>query len=50
VFLRELLRHMRGPVIALLDNSSTHQGAPWKNLSAAIAACASSTFLRTLRS
>ena len=28
VFLRELLRHLRGPVIALLDNSSTHKGAP----------------------
>jgi putative transposase len=23
-----LLRHIRGPVIILLDNSSTHQGAP----------------------
>ena len=28
VFLRELLRHLRGPVIVLLDNSSTYQGAP----------------------
>jgi len=28
VFLRELLRHLRGPAIVLLDNSSTHQGAP----------------------
>lgn len=27
-FLRELLRHLRGPVILLLDNSSTHQGQP----------------------
>jgi transposase len=26
VFLRELLRHLRGPVIVLLDNSSTHKG------------------------
>ena len=26
-FLQELLRHLRGPVIVLLDNSSTHQGA-----------------------
>lgn len=25
-FLQELLRHLRGPVIVLLDNSSTHQG------------------------
>jgi transposase len=25
-FLRELLRHLRGSVIALLDNSSTHHG------------------------
>jgi transposase len=31
-FLRELLRHMRGPIIALLDNSSTHQGAPLEEL------------------
>ena len=27
VFLRDLLRHLCAPVIALLDNSSTHQGA-----------------------
>ena len=27
-FLQELLRHLRGPVIVLLDNSSTHQGEP----------------------
>ena len=26
VFLRDLLRHLRGPVIAILDNSSTHHG------------------------
>lgn len=26
LFLRGLLRHLRGPVIVLLDNSSTHQG------------------------
>jgi len=32
MFLRELLRHLRGPVIALLDNSSTHQGAPIEQL------------------
>jgi transposase len=32
VFLRQLLRHLRGPVIVLLDNSSTHQGAPLRNL------------------
>src|SRR5213082_2834726 len=32
VFLRELLRHLRGPVIALLDNSSTHQGDPLRKL------------------
>jgi transposase len=32
-FLRALLRHLRGPVIVLLDNSSTHQGEPlWKLL------------------
>jgi transposase len=31
-FLRELLRHLRGPVIVLLDNSSTHQGQPLQNL------------------
>ena len=28
VFLRQLLRHLRGPVIVLLDNSSTHKGPP----------------------
>jgi transposase len=28
MFLRELLRHLRGAVIVLLDNSSTHQGQP----------------------
>ena len=28
VFLRELLRHLRGPVVLLLDHSSTHKGAP----------------------
>lgn len=31
-FLRELLRHLRGPVIALLDNSSTHKGGPVEQL------------------
>ncbi len=31
-FLRELLRHFRGPAIVLLDNSSTHQGQPLQNL------------------
>jgi len=28
LFLRELLRHLRGSVIVLLDNSSTHHGEP----------------------
>jgi len=32
VFLRELLRQMRGPIIVLLDNSSTHKGAPLEQL------------------
>ena len=32
VFLRALLRHLRGPVIVLLDNSSTHQGEPLEKL------------------
>jgi transposase len=32
LFLRELLRHLRGPLIALLDNSSTHHGAPLEEL------------------
>ena len=27
MFLRELLRHLRGPAIVLPDNSSTHKGA-----------------------
>jgi transposase len=31
-FLHELLRHLRGPVIALLDNSSTHKGKPIEQL------------------
>lgn len=31
-FLQEVLRHMRGPVIVLLDNSSTHQGKPLEKL------------------
>jgi putative transposase len=32
VFLRELLRHLRRPVIVLLDNSSTHKGTPIEQL------------------
>ena len=32
LYLRELLRHLRGPVIVLLDNSSTHKGAPIKQV------------------
>ena len=32
MFLRELLRHMRGPIIVPPDNSSTHKGAPLKQL------------------
>ena len=31
-FLRELLRHLRGAVMVLLDNSSTHHGAPLGDL------------------
>jgi transposase len=31
-FLRHPLRHLRGPVIALLDNSRTHQGEPLHKL------------------
>jgi len=31
-FLRELLRHLRGTVIVLLDNSSTHKGRPLEQL------------------
>jgi transposase len=31
-FLRELLRHLRGSVIVLLDNSSTHHGGPLAQL------------------
>lgn len=31
-FLRYLLRHLRGPVIVLLDNSATHKGAPLRAL------------------
>ena len=32
MFLRGLLRHLRGPVIVLLDNSSPHQGKPLQQL------------------
>jgi len=32
VFLRALLRHLRGPIIALLDNSTTHKGEPLEKL------------------
>jgi len=32
VFLRDLLRHLRGPVIAILDHSSTHHGEPLERL------------------
>jgi putative transposase len=32
VFLRELLRQLRGPLIVLLDNSSTHGGEPLQKL------------------
>lgn len=31
-FLRHLLRHLRGPVIALWDNSQTHKGSPLEQL------------------
>jgi transposase len=31
-FLREVLRHLRGPVIALLDNGSIHTGSPLRDL------------------
>lgn len=31
-FLRHLLRHLSGPVIALLDNSRTHHGKPLQDL------------------
>lgn len=31
-FLRQLLRHLKGPVIALLDNSRTHYGEPLQEL------------------
>ncbi|HWZ44784.1 MAG TPA: IS630 family transposase [Candidatus Saccharimonadales bacterium] len=32
VFLRGLLRHLRGPIIVLLDNSTTHRGEPLQQL------------------
>ena len=31
-FLRQLLRHLPGPLIVLLDNSSTHEGKPLQQL------------------
>jgi hypothetical protein len=41
---RELLRHLRGPVIVVPDNSSTHHGKPLQQLDHNILACTSSTF------
>ena len=32
VFLRHLARHLRGPVIALLDNYDAHKGEPLREL------------------
>ena len=32
IFLRELLRHLRGPLVVLLDHSSTHKGEPIEQL------------------
>ncbi len=32
VFLRQVLRHIHGHLIALLDNSNTHQGGPLRDL------------------
>jgi transposase len=32
IFLREVLRHLRSHVIALLDNGSIHKGAPLRDL------------------
>jgi transposase len=32
LFLRELLRHLPGPLIVLLDNSTTHKGGPMEQL------------------
>jgi transposase len=32
LFLRHLLRHLRGQVLVVLDNSSTHKGEPLKEL------------------
>jgi hypothetical protein len=32
IFLRDLLRHLRGPVIAILDNSTTHRVEPLAEL------------------
>jgi len=48
-FLRELLRHLPGPLIVLLDQSSTTREARSHNCNANIAGCVSSTFLPTPR-
>lgn len=32
VFVRQVLRHLRGPVIVLLDNANTHKGQPIQDL------------------
>lgn len=34
VFMREVLRHLTGPLIAFLDNSNTHRGKPIEELCA----------------
>ena len=42
-FVREWLRHLRGPLILLLvDNSSTHKGNPSHTSNGSIPACTSS--------
>ena len=49
IFLRDLLRHLRGPVIALLDNSTTHMANRWQNSSASIPVSISNTSPPTRR-
>jgi DDE superfamily endonuclease len=44
LFLRHLLCHLPGPLIVLLDNSTTTTASRWRNFAAAMPASALSTF------
>ncbi|MGO9413059.1 MAG: hypothetical protein ACLQCB_20210 [Spirochaetia bacterium] len=48
-FLRQVLRHIHGHLIALLDNSSTHKGGPLRICVGAFHACICNTSPPTLQ-